>query len=75
MFVYINGYKEIDLAGVHGQFGFTINTDELEQGPLVVGEIYSLDLFHAERQTFQSNFKIQSTLTSSCTVQNTPGKI
>jgi fibro-slime domain-containing protein len=73
VFVYINGHKEIDGGGVHTAANFEINMDQLKQGPLVLGEVYSLDMFHAERRVVQSNFKIQTSLTASCTVQNTPG--
>jgi hypothetical protein len=34
--------------------------------PLVKGEIYTLDIFHAERHSTGSNFKCQTTLTQPC---------
>lgn len=63
VWVFVNGALALDLGGVHGAEEGTIELDELaaELG-LTIGEIYPLDMFHAERHTTQSNFRIDTTL-------------
>eukprot|EP00924_Labyrinthula_sp_SR-Ha-C_P003002 snap_masked-scaffold_58-processed-gene-0.54-mRNA-1 protein AED:1.00 eAED:1.00 QI:0/-1/0/0/-1/1/1/0/908 len=78
-FAYINGKLAIDVGGLHGIRHGTINLNrEIEyEGKvqliadileLVDGEIYTLDIFHAERQTVASNFKVTTNLFPACNV-------
>ncbi len=60
VFVYIDGKLVIDLGGVHGVTAQTIELDRLNW--LVDGQTYSLKVFHAERHTTESNFRIETTL-------------
>jgi len=53
VWVYINNQLVVDLGGVHSAANGSVNIDSLG---LTVGQNYSLDIFHAERQTTQSNF-------------------
>src|SRR5690606_35238235 len=63
VWVFINGRLAMDLGGVHGQESGTITLSELgAEFDLEVGKVYPIDLFQAERQTVQSNFRIETTL-------------
>jgi fibro-slime domain-containing protein len=69
VWVWINGKLAIDMGGLHAAYRQSINLDALQGSHgLAKGGIYSLDMFHAERHTFGSNFKITTTLTSNCNV-------
>jgi len=57
VWVFINGKLAVDLGGLHTETRGTINVDTLG---LTVGTEYTLDLFHAERHTSLSNFRIDT---------------
>jgi len=63
MWAFINGHLAIDLGGLHEAKTDTIVLDDraAELG-LVKGNIYPLELFHAERHSTGSHFRIDSTL-------------
>lgn len=63
LWLFINGRLAIDLGGLHPQLSQTIDLDALaSQLMIVVGSIYAMDIFHAERHTDQSNFRIQTSI-------------
>jgi fibro-slime domain-containing protein len=64
LWVFINGHLGIDLGGLHPEQSRTINLAEsaAKLGGLVVGESYTLDLFHAERHTNASHFRIDTSI-------------
>lgn len=63
VWVFINGKLAIDIGGVHGAEEANVNIDMIAaEFGLVLGEVYTLDLFQAERRTSESNFRIETTL-------------
>lgn len=63
VFVFVNGKLALDLGGVHGPEAGTIDFDA-QAGALgiSVDTVYPLDVFHAERHTSQSNFRIETSI-------------
>ncbi|MBL8918235.1 MAG: fibro-slime domain-containing protein [Myxococcaceae bacterium] len=63
VFVFVNGRLALDLGGVHGAESGTIDFDQ-QAGALQLtrGLTYPLDVFHAERHTTESNFRIETTI-------------
>lgn len=54
LWVFINGKLEVDLGGVHRLKTFKVNMDDLGLTP---GEVYSYDLFYAERHTKEAQIR------------------
>jgi fibro-slime domain-containing protein len=61
VWVYVEGKQVIDLGGLHPSRSRTANLDDIVP-PLVEGNTYRLDLFHAERKTDQSAFEIETSI-------------
>jgi fibro-slime domain-containing protein len=63
LWLFINKKLAIDLGGLHQPASATINLDAraAELG-LVPGNNYAMDIFHAERHTTASNFRIETTI-------------
>ncbi|MBK8266358.1 MAG: fibro-slime domain-containing protein [Nannocystis sp.] len=61
VWVFINKKLVIDLGGVHGVSTQSVNLDSLGLEP---GNVYPIEVFHAERHTVQSNFRIDTTICS-----------
>jgi fibro-slime domain-containing protein len=63
LWVFINGNLAIDLGGLHPELSESVSLDTVAtQFGLVKGETYPLDLFHAERHTDESHFRIDTSI-------------
>jgi len=63
VWVFINNRLAIDMGGLHQQQTQTVNLDD-NAGKLGIakGNVYSLAVFHAERHTVESNFRVDTTM-------------
>jgi len=63
VWVFVNHRLALDLGGIHQAESATIDFDAraAELG-ITAGQTYPLDVFHAERHTFDSNFRIETTI-------------
>jgi fibro-slime domain-containing protein len=63
VFGFVNDRLAIDLGGVHGVQSGPIDFDAraAELG-ISIGNVYTLDVFHAERHTTESNFRIETSI-------------
>lgn len=60
VWVFIGDKLVIDLGGLHSKKRQYLDLDRLDW--LQDGQKYTLDIFHAERRTTQSNFRIETTI-------------
>jgi fibro-slime domain-containing protein len=61
LWIFVNDKLALDLGGLHQALKGTINFDTLG---LTSGQTYNMDIFHAERQTDESNFRIETNIPS-----------
>jgi fibro-slime domain-containing protein len=60
VWVFIDGKLVIDLGGLHSKKEQFLDLDRLDW--LEDGHVYQLKIFHAERRTSESNFRMETTL-------------
>jgi fibro-slime domain-containing protein len=63
VFVFVNGTLALDLGGIHTEQSASIDFDEMAGYlGIVIGDTYSLDVFHAERRPDESHFRIETSI-------------
>ncbi len=63
LWVFINNKLAIDLGGLHPQASDSVSLDAAaKELGITVGNAYNLDLFHAERHTTASDFRVDTNL-------------
>lgn len=63
LWIFINGKLALDLGSMHGAESGTIDFDaQAATLGILPGRAYSMDIFHAERHTDQSNFRIETNI-------------
>jgi fibro-slime domain-containing protein len=59
LWLFVDGQLALDIGGLHPAVQDEIEMDTLGLTP---GETYTMDIFHAERHTNESNFRIETTI-------------
>jgi fibro-slime domain-containing protein len=63
LWMFVNGQLVIDLGGLHGPLEASVDLDaEASRLGLMLGETYPMDIFHAERHTVDSNYRIETNI-------------
>ena len=63
LWLFINGRLAIDLGGLHPALPGSVNLDQMATAlGIQIGDMYSMDIFHAERHTDASNFHVETTI-------------
>ncbi len=63
MWIFVNGQLALDLGSMHSAESGTIDFDaQAADLKIAVGGSYAMDIFHAERHTFASDFKITTNI-------------
>ena len=63
LFLFINGHLAIDLGGVHPAQTDSVDLDaRANELGIQKGQVYKMDIFHAERHTTFSTFRIETTI-------------
>ena len=64
LWIFVNGKLALDVGGQHQALEGTIDFDlQAAALDITVGSTYPMDIFHAERQTTDSNFHIETNIT------------
>ncbi len=63
LWIFINGKLALDVGGQHAALKGVINFDQQAAAlGITAGSSYPMDIFHAERQTAESNFRIETNI-------------
>jgi fibro-slime domain-containing protein len=63
LWVFVNGHLAIDLGGLHRELSKKLELDKVASAlEIMIGQTYPLDLFHAERHTTASHFRVETSI-------------
>ncbi len=63
LWIFIDGKLALDLGGLHSQIEGSVDLDAFaEEHGLTEGSVYMMEIFHAERHTNESNFRINTNI-------------
>ncbi len=63
LWAFVNGKLAVDVGGLHPARSAMVDLDaEASRLGIEIGQTYALDLFHAERHTDQSNFRVETNI-------------
>ena len=63
MWIFVNNKIALDLGGLHGPLSATIDFDAQASAlGITAGMVYNMDIFHAERHTSDSNYRIETSI-------------
>ena len=63
LWIFVNNKLALDLGGMHWPFEGTIDFDRMANTlDIEEGETYDMDIYHAERHTEESNFRIETNI-------------
>lgn len=63
MWIFVNGKLALDLGGLHGPISATIDFDaQAEELGISPDNTYNMDIFHAERHTDDSNYRVETNI-------------
>jgi fibro-slime domain-containing protein len=63
LWIFVNGKLALDVGGLHEDLQGTIDFDAQASAlGITPGQTYDMDIFHAERQTEESNFRIETNI-------------
>ena len=63
LWIFVNSKLALDVGGQHQALQGTIDFDAQSAAlGITAGGVYSMDIFHAERQTTDSNFRIETNI-------------
>ncbi len=63
MWIFVNGRLALDLGGKHNAATATIDFDaQAADLGITAGETYNMDIYHAERQPSESNFRVETNI-------------
>lgn len=63
MWIFVNDKLALDLGGLHGPLSATIDFDAQATAlGITPGNTYNMDIFHAERRTSASNYRVETSI-------------